>query len=162
MRCTDDTFLHIMWKAKHISKMVENNICIYQFEYTDFILYLTLSLPIPCIGKYVLGTFWPGAPRRQTATRYMWQRTWSSPIWTWWRKYISPDFHHNSSKSVNPALPPTTWNVCCDLLKHVCGTKMLHRKINWHISAIQNHLLVLVDACAKHFFIVNVPKLTLL
>ena len=42
--------------------------------------------------------------------------------------YISSDFYRYSSQSVKPVLPDTPWNVGCDLLKFVCGTKMSKRE----------------------------------
>ena len=53
--------------------------------------------------------------------------------------YISSDSHHSSYKGVYSVLPSKPWNIGCDLLKFVRGTKMSKNKINWRISAVQNH-----------------------
>ena len=103
-----------------------------------FIFQFTVSLPTPGNGKCVLGTFLPEAPCRHTRDEVT-----TDPVLFNMKNNISfekTDIQYHF-KIVNPALPCTTLNVGCDLLKFVCDTKMVHRNTNWSIWAMRNYKL---------------------
>ena len=122
-----------MFHGMHISMLVENNYLVW-FEYVDFHILIN---PLPAntdIGECVSGNIFV----RNTSSR--WGNNGPDAPQNA-EYYVFFYFQHNSSRRVDPALPCTAWEFSCDLLKSVCGTNGLYRKMNWRIWAIQTYML---------------------